>query len=388
MENFIYSVPTEIYFGSGQLNVLGRRIKKLGATKILICFGSERIKTSGLLDEIIGQLNNQGISNALLPGIQPNPRIDSVREGIKICRRENIDLILAVGGGSVIDCAKIIAAGFYHDGDPWDFFIRQARIEAALPVGSVLTLAATGSEMNCSAVISNPETSEKLPIGSPLLRPVFSILDPELTFSVPPYHTAAGVVDIMSHVFEQYFSPAQGTYLNDRMCEAIIKTCIYYGPRAVAQGDDYEARANLLWAGSLALNDLLEMGTGGGDWAVHMIEHEVSAIYDTSHGAGLAIIYPTWMEHVLSDDNVEKFYNLAVNVWNIQGKDRMDVARKGILTLREFFTSIGMPSRLRDVGVEGPRINEMAEKATAWGDLGTFQTLDAGEIAKILRLAY
>ena len=388
MENFIYSISTEIFFGRGQLNILGRGIKKYGGTRILVCYGSERIKKSGLLDDIAELLNNQGIFHTILPGIQPNPRIDSVREGVKICRNENIDFILAVGGGSVIDCAKSIAAGFFHDGDPWEFFIRQARIEAALPVASVLTIAATGSEMNGNAVISNPETSEKLPVASPLLRPVFSILDPELTFSVPPYHTAAGVADIMAHVFEQYFTPVRETYLNDRMCEAVLKTCIHYGPKAVAQGDNYDARANLLWAGSIALNDQLAMGTDGGDWAVHMIEHEVSAIYDISHGAGLAILYPAWMEHVLSESNMEKFYNLAVNVWNIAGTDRMTVAKKGIQALRDFFRLLGLPSRLSETGVEGPRINEMAEKATAWGDLGTFYTLDAGEIAKILRLAY
>ncbi len=388
MDNFIYSIPTEIYFGRGQVNVVDRMIKKYGGSRVLVCYGSDRVKTSGLLDDITELFKAQEIYYTELSGIRPNPRIDSVREGVSICRKENIDFILAVGGGSVIDCAKTIAAGFFHEGDPWDFFVRQAKIKGALPVASILTLAATGSEMNGNAVISNPETSEKLPVGSPLLRPVFSILDPELSFTVPPFHTAAGTADIMAHVFEQYFTPVQGTYLNDRLCEAVLETCIVYGPRAVTDGNDYEARANLMWAGTLALNDLLAMGTDGGDWAVHMIEHEVSAIYDISHGAGLAVLYPAWMEHVLSEENSGKFYSLAVNLWNIQGTDRMSVARKGITALREFFKKMGLPSRLSETGVEGPRINEMAAKAAAWGDLGTFRTLDEQEIAKILRLAY
>jgi hypothetical protein len=297
-----------------------------------------------------------------------------------------LDFILAVGGGSVLDSAKAIAAGFYYQGDPWYFYIKKASVKNALPIGTILTLPATGSEMNGNSVISDEVTESKLAIGSLLLYPKFSILDPTYTFSLPPEQTAAGVVDIMSHIFEQYFSPESGTAVPDRLAEALLKVCIHYGPIALAEPQNYEARANILWAGSLALNGLISYGKTG-DWATHTIEHELSAIYDITHGVGLALLTPFWMEYVLSEQTVKKFVVYAQNVWGIVLNDDFAAARLAIDKTREFFKSIGMPTTLRAVGIDEQRLEEMAQKAIRFGAPGNFKKLNSADVLQILKNA-
>lgn len=388
MDNFTLNIPTKIFFGRNQIKVLGRQIEKYGGKRVLICYGSKRIKKEGLFQTITDKLADRGLYFAELGGIEPNPRITSVREGVKICREENIDFILAVGGGSVIDCAKVIAGSVSYDGDPWDFCLRKAAISKALPIGTVLTLAATGSESNGNAVISNVETKQKLPVYSPILWPKFSILDPEYTYSVPPFHTAAGIADIMSHIFEQYFSSTADTFTQDRLAEALLKTCLKYAPVVMENPNDYTARAEILWAGNLALNTLLSLGKEG-DWANHAIEHEVSAIFDISHGAGLAVLFPNWMKYVMDDTNADKFYQLAVNVFGVaESSDKKAAALEGIDRLRSFYNSIGMPSKLSETGVEEESLQIMAEGAVRFGEIGTFKKLKSKDVLAILKMAY
>lgn len=387
MENFNYVVPTAIYFGKGQAAQTGAAVAGYGKN-ILALYGSDRVKTSGLLGRVEKSLTDSGVKYTELGGVQPNPRIALVREAVELCKSQGIDFILAVGGGSVLDSAKAIAAGAQYAGDTWDFFARKARPQSALPLGAVLTLAATGSEMNGGCVISNPDAEQKLAMVESFLFPKFSILDPELTFTVNAYQTAAGAVDIMSHVYEQYFSPTKDTFVQDRLSEAILKTIIEFAPVAIRKPDDYNARANILWAGSIALNGLLSTGKAG-DWATHGIEHEVSAIYDVTHGAGLAALTPAWMNHVLNDSTVERFYTHAVNVWGVNPSgDKMSVAREGIRKTAEFFKSLGMPSTLKELGVEKEKFAEMAKRNIAYGYPGAFKVLNEADIVSILEAAY
>lgn len=386
MLNFDLSIPTTIHFGKGKIDKLADAVQQRG-TRILLTYGGKSIKENGLYASVTDILKKHAIPFIELSGIKPNPSITSVREGVRLCKEHDLDFILAVGGGSVIDASKAIAAGACYDGDPWDFCMRKALVKKALKIGTILTLAATGSEMNGGAVISNEETLEKRGMGSPILRPAFSILDPEYTCTVPPHQTAAGTADIMSHVFEQYFSPTPHTFVQDRLAEALLLTCIEYGPIAYKYPNHYEARAQLMWASTLALNGILSAGKMG-DWSTHMIEHEVSAVYDITHGTGLAIITPAWMEHVLSADTLPKFTTYARNVWNIHESDDTTAAKKAIAATRDFFTSLGIPSRLRDVGVENTRFGEMADKAMAFGDLGNFKKLTRNNIITILENSY
>jgi len=386
MLNFNLQLPTRILFGQGKIAELGQEILKYG-NSVLLVYGGGSIKRSGLYDRIMQILKNNAISCVELSGVQANPRISSVRQGVDLCREYQVDLVLAVGGGSSIDCAKTIAAGARYEGDAWDFFSRKARITNALPVAAVLTLAATGSEMNPFAVISNPASGEKLGTGSPSLIPQFSIMDPAYTYTVPAEQTAAGTVDIMSHIFEQYFSPTAGTYIQDRLAEAMLKTCIHYGPIAMAEPENYEARANLMWTGSLALNGLLSSGKLT-DWATHDIEHELSALYDITHGLGLAILTPYWMSHVLNEQTAGKMAEYARNVWGVEGAEDSNAARYGIAKTSDFFRSLGLPGNLKDIGMEANRLEEIAAKATSRGTLGTFKKLSCEDVLKILQAAY
>ncbi len=388
MENFTFSTPTEIFFGTSQINVIGEQILKHGGTHVLICYGSNRIKENGLFDTIVKILKKNNIAFSELVGIMPNPRIASVREGIEICKKDKVDFLLAVGGGSVIDCAKAIAAGVHYDGDPWDFFIEKAEMVDALPLASILTLAATGSEMNGNTVITNRETLEKQSTGSPMLKPLFSVLDPEYTYTVPEHHTAAGVVDTMSHVFEQYFSSGDETFLQSRLAEAILSTVMHYGPIAIENPKDYEARANLLWASTLALNNLLSFGQPG-DWACHAIEHAISGISDITHGVGLAIVTPAWMDYVLDSHNKLKFYSLSVNVFGaLSGKNDTLTAKSSVVNTREFFNSLGVPGKLSDVGISKDQLEEIAQKAVRFGPIGTLKELKYDDVLTILKKAF
>lgn len=389
MENFTYYIPTKILFGKGQVKKLGKEILPYGQ-KILLLYGKNSIKTNGVYDLVINSLAEHNISFVELSGVDPNPRIETVKHGAELCKKHNLDLVLAVGGGSTIDCAKAIALQAKYDGDVWeDFYVNKkyALAQEALPVASVLTLAATGSEMNKNSVISNLTTNQKLGFGHDILKPVFSILDPTFTFTVNKYQTAAGVVDIMSHLFEQYFSPDKEGYIQSRIIEAILKTVIHYGPKAYDVPDDYEARANIMWASSLALNGLPSYGKVSTDWATHIIEHELSAHYDITHGVGLGILTPYWMEYVLTPENAHRFVDYGKTIWKIPGDNPMDIARKSIELTREFFSSLGIPENLSDIGIDDSKFIEMAEGATTYGPIGTMKKLEKDDVLAILESA-
>ena len=387
MLNFRFETPTAILFGSGQLENLAAEILKY-SDRILLVYGGGSIKKTGLYDKITGILNQNNIFFRELSGVQPNPRVTSVREGVKICREHQLGFILAAGGGSTIDCSKHIAASVKYEGDPWDLVIKRISIPEPIPIGTILTLAATGSEMNAGAVISNDETREKLPYRDDRLKPRFSILDPVLTYSVNRKYTAAGVADIMSHIFEQYFSEEKGTDISDRLAEAMLKVCITYGPVAIEEPENYTARANLMWTSSLALNGLIQMGKGWGDWATHIIEHELSAFYDITHGEGLAIITPFWMNYVLDESNARKFAELGRNVWNISEENDLEAARKTIRKVREFFQSIGLPVSLSEVGIHDEKLEEMSANAVRFGGYtGTYKKLRKEDVLIILKTA-
>lgn len=384
MLNFDYSIPTNIFFGKDQIKVLGREIKRYG-NKVLLVYGGGSIKKNGIYDKVIDIFKKENIEYHELSGVEPNPRITSVREGIEICRENDIEFILAVGGGSTIDCSKVIAAGYYYEGDPWDIVLDSSKISDALPLASILTLSATGSEMDKGAVISNLETNQKLSTGHPSMAPKFSILDPSYTFSVPKHQTAAGVVDIMSHIFETYFSNTKEAYLQNRMSEALLKTCINYGKKAMENPTDYEARANLMWAGSLAINGLLSYGKTT-EWSVHDMEHELSAFYDITHGVGLSILTPNWMEYALNEDTLDKFVEYGVNVWDIcDSNDKKDIARLAIEKTRAYFKSLDMPMTLREVGIGEEKLDQMARQATERGKLGSFKSLDEEDVLEIYK---
>ena len=374
MKNFNYHIPTDIYFGKGKIRVLGDKITAIGQN-ILLVYGGGSIK------------KRAGVTVSELPGVEPNPRIQSVRKGIEICRAKGIEGVLAVGGGSTIDCAKVIAAGACYEGDAWELVLDARKITKALPVASVLTLAATGSEMDGFAVISDMEKNEKWGTGNDITKPVFSILDPEYTFSVSKYQTACGTSDIMSHTFENYFNRVPGAYLQARMAEGILKTCIKYAPVAMEEPDNYEARANLMWASSLAINGLISYGEDAA-WAVHPMEHELSAFYDITHGAGLALLTPYWMQYVLREETLPRFVEYGVNVWGIDPEQEdMAIARQAITKTREFFDSIGMPSHLSELDIDDTHFDVMAMKAAAGGLAYGFVPLDKQDVRRIYEMA-
>jgi alcohol dehydrogenase YqhD (iron-dependent ADH family) len=384
MRNFEYWNPTRLFFGRGETDRVGQECRKYGE-RVLLAYGGGSIKKTGLYDRIVRRLQEAGCSVTELSGIQPNPRISKVREGVEICRKEKVNVVLAVGGGSVIDTAKIVAAGACYDGDPWDFFTGKSIPERKLPLGTVLTLAATGSEMNRNAVITNDETKEKLVVKNPVLFPDFSILDPENTFTVPKDHTVYGIVDMMAHVFEQYFHPVPETPLQDRLAESIMKTIIEYTPRVLENPKDYDARATIMWCGTLALNHLIEAGLTG-DWATHRMELELSGVYDIPHGAGLAILFPQWMEYVLPLIP-KKFAQFAERVWDIPRNGRSDeeLGRAGIERTRQWFREIGAPTRLREAGIGEERLEEMAERVAKRGPIGSVKVLTKEDILAIYR---
>ncbi|NPA36744.1 MAG: iron-containing alcohol dehydrogenase [Chlorobi bacterium] len=386
MKNFNFIAPTKILFGKNKVNELGNEIKQHG-TRVLFAYGTGSIKKTGLYDKVVEQLTQAGIEYFELDGIKPNPDISSVREGIKICRENNVDFVLAVGGGSVIDCSKAVAAGVPYAGDAWDFLMRKAAVKNPLPVGTILTLAATGSEMNGNSVISNKETGEKRAFGDDSLRPKFSILDPVNTFTVNKWQTAAGTVDIISHIFEQYFTPDKGTFVQDAIAEGIVNTCVKYGPVALEEPENYEARANLMWSSSLALNGLTGTGKIFGDWATHDIEHELSAYNDLTHGAGLAILFPVWLEYVLDEIRAIKIARMSRSCFGVTDDDDMQAAKNGIKAIRNFFTSLGMPATLTEVNITAENFDHMAESACRFGPLGMFKKLGPQQVKDILNMA-
>ncbi|AHF06812.1 iron-containing alcohol dehydrogenase [Desulfitobacterium metallireducens] len=387
MRNFNYSTPTQIFFGKDQINVLSEQIRIFGGSRVLLVYGGGSIKRIGLYDKVLEILKTNDLSLFELGGIDPNPRIESVRQGIKICRDNNLDFVLAVGGGSSIDCAKLIAAGFYYESDPWNLMIGKAKCEKTLPLGSILTLSATGSEMDNFSVISNLEAHQKIGLGNAVLVPKFSILDPTYTYSVPKKQTAAGTADIMSHTIENYFTVVKGAYLQSRLAEGILKTCIQYAPIALEDPENYEARANLMWSSSLAINGLLSYGKER-NWSCHPMEHELSAYYDITHGEGLAILTPYWMEYVLNDATVEQFKDYGINVWGLKpNEDPYIIAQQAITKTREFFVSLGLPSTLRDVNIGEENLKVMAKAATKKGTIGEFRPLTTEDVYNIYKSA-
>lgn len=385
MNDFDFHRQTRIHFGKSAIERLPEELARYGS-RVLLVTGGRSVRVSGLYDQVKGVLAKAGKKVFEVTGIQPNPRVAKVREGVDICKKEKIELILAVGGGSVIDSAKGMAMGALVGHDVWDFYLYKAVPQAAVPLGCILTLAATGTEMNGNTVVTNWETKEKQGFGSPLLQPRFSILDPRLTATVPLDQTVNGCVDIMSHVFEQYFSHTPETPLQDRMAEAILATLVEQSRRIVKDLSNYDVRANILWCGTMALNDIA-VGVGkSGDWATHGMEHELSALYDIPHGAGLAILTPQWMEHVLSDGTA-KFEQYAVRVWGVDpaGKSGRDVAREGILRTKKFFREIGAPTTLREVKIDDTNIPHMARQATRFGAIGGYRKLEAKDVEAIMR---
>lgn len=388
MDNFEFLSPTKIIFGRGVEMRVGEEVKRY-STKILLHYGGGSIKKSGLYDRIVQSLRAAGVDFIELSGVQPNPRLSLVHEGIRICRENGIGFVLAVGGGSVIDSAKAISLGVPYSGDVWDFFSNKAVPQESLPKGVVLTIPAAGSEASNSAVITNEDGWHKWGLNVELNRPQFAIMNPELTFTLPPYQTACGATDIMAHVMERYFTNTKHVDLTDRLCEGTLKAMIRNTLIAIEHPDDYDARAEMMWAGTLAHNNIL--GTGRlGDWAVHLIEQELSAIYDVPHGAGLAVVFPAWMKYMLKR-NLNQFIKFAVRVWDVpydfDNPER--TALEGIHRLEAFYRRIGMPITLKELGIPDDRLEEMASKAIKpWTTaVGNVSQLKQDEILEILKLA-
>jgi alcohol dehydrogenase len=384
MQNFTYWNPTKLIFGKNQLEQLKTEIPQYG-NNVLLVYGGGSIKRNGLYDQVIATLMDLEVNVFELSGVEPNPRISTARKGVEICKREGIDFILAVGGGSVIDCTKLIAAGAKYEGDAWDLVVKKAFAHEALPFGTILTLAATGSEMNSGSVITNWETQEKYGWGSPVTFPRFSILDPTNTFTVPKDQTIYGMVDIMSHVFEQYFHIGENTLLQDRFCESTLLTVMEAAPKLVNDLENYELRETILYSGTIALNGMLSMGSRG-DWATHNIEHAVSAVYDIPHGGGLAILFPNWMKHSLKE-NPSRFKQLAVRVFGVDptGKTDEEAGLEGIEKLREFWSALGAPSRLADYEIDNSKLEVMADKAMVNGEFGNFKKLNRDDVLEIYK---
>ena len=384
MRSFQFYNPTRLIFGKGQLEALRTEVPKYGK-KVLLVYGGGSIKRNGLYDRVLSLLNEIGAEVHELSGVEPNPRLSTVHKGAELCKTNGIELILAVGGGSVIDCAKAIAAGAKYDGDMWDFCARKAMPQDALPLATVLTMAATGSEMNSGSVITNQDTQEKLGWGSPFVFPVFSILDPVHTYSVPLDQTIYGMVDMMSHVLEHYFHLDPNTPVQLGFCETLLRTVMEAAPKLINDLENYELRETILYCGTMALNSMVSMGLAG-DWATHNIEHAVSAVYDIPHGGGLAILFPNWMKHNLHVD-VARFKRLAINVFEVnpEGKSDEQIALEGIDALRAFWTSIGAPSRLADYDIDDSQIDTMADKAMVFGPFGNFNKLEREDVVAIYK---
>ena len=389
MDNFTFYSPTYFVFGKDEEINAGHYVKRFGGSKVLIHFGGGSAQKSGLLDKIRSSLKNEGIRFVELGGVKPNPRDGLVYEGINFCRKENIDFILAVGGGSVIDSTKAIAAGAVYDGDFWDYYEGKT-VDKALPIGTVLTISAAGSEGSGDSVITKEKGMFKRATTGEALRPKFSILDPALTQTLPAYQTACGITDILAHLYERYLTNTKDVEVTDRMIEALMLTMIKEGPIAVADSNDYQSRANIMWAGMMAHNNSCGVGRSQ-DWTSHNIEHELSALYDCAHGAGLAVVMPAVFTYNLKHD-VMRFAKVAVRVWGVE----MDfehpevTALEGINALRRFLKSIGMPGNFAELGAKEEDIDELAHKC-CYGDVNTgttggFVTLNEDDVKAIYRL--
>ena len=387
MDNFNFYSPTEFVFGRDRENECGEYVKKYGGSRVLIHYGGGSAERSGLLGRVRDSLNKNGISFVELGGVQPNPRDTLVYKGIDLCRSENVNFILAVGGGSVIDSAKAIAAGVPYEGDFWDFYSGK-HVDTALPIGVVLTIAAAGSEGSGDSVVTKEDGMLKRDTGSDVLRSRFSILNPALTQTLPAYQTACGATDIMAHVFERYFTNTKEVEITDRLCEAVLITMLKETPRVIADPDNYEARANIMWAGMVAHNNIVGVGRQQ-DWNSHGIEHELSALYDCAHGAGLAVIMPAWMEFVYKH-NVMRFCQMATRVFGCQMNFEAPevTALEGIRRFRSFLHSIGMPINFAELGAKVENIPALVDKfGIGSGRTGGFVSLSAEDITEIYNIA-
>ena len=388
MNNFVFYSPTEFVFGKATEMQVGALARKHGARKVMIVYGGGSVVRSGLLDRVKQSLQEAGIEYCLMGGVQPNPVDTKVYEGIEFCRREQADMLLPVGGGSVIDTAKAIAAGVLYEGDFWDFYIGKAKVTKALKVAVVLTIPAAGSEGSGNTVITKLDGLQKLSLRVPeVLRPVFSIMNPELTYTLLPFQTACGVADMMAHIMERYFTNTQEVEIGDRLCEGTLMAIINEAPKVMRNPEDYGARANLMWAGMIAHNGTCGVGCEE-DWASHFLEHEISAIYGVTHGAGLSVIFPAWMTWMV-EHNVGKIAQYAVRVWGVpESEDKKAVALEGIGKLKNFFTSLGLPVTFKELGVENPDIDRLADslhrnKGELDGNYVKLTKLDSKEIYRL-----
>jgi len=390
LNNFRFYSPTEFVFGKDEEKNVGELLKHYGATKVLLHYGGGSIKRSGLYDRVIESMREMNIDYVEQGGVRPNPIDTDVYEGLTLCRDENVDFILAVGGGSVIDSAKAIAAGVPYEGDFWDFFDRKATVKEALPVATILTIPAAGSEGSAATVITKADEGLKRGSGSQLLRPKFSIINPELTYTLPMWHTAAGIVDMMSHIFERYISKTKDVILTDRLCESTLITIMEAARTILKEPKNYQARATLCWAGTIAHNGSLGVGREE-EWTTHGLEHELSALYDMTHGAGLAIMFPAYMKYTL-DEDVERYYQLATKAFGVPANHfhKKDVALEGIRRLENFFKELGMPIRLNETEAKKEDMPKLLNtlKRNMGESFGTFKTLTLKEAEKIYELAW
>ncbi len=389
MNNFIFYSPTEFVFGRETEFQTGMLVRKYGGHKVMIVYGGGSVIRSGLLSRVESSLQKSGIDYCMLGGIQPNPIDTKVYEGIELCRKENVDMLLAVGGGSVIDTAKAIAAGVPYEGDFWDFYIGKVTVMEALKVAVVLTIPAAGSEGSGNTVITKQTTLQKLSLRAPgVLRPVFAVMNPELTYTLPPFQTACGIADMMAHIMERYFTNTKEVEVGDRLCEGVLLAIIREAEIVMKEPANYNARANLMWCGTIAHNGTCGVGSEE-DWASHFLEHEVSAIYNVTHGAGLSVIFPAWMTWMV-EHNVDKIVQFAVRVWGVpESEDKKAVALEGISRLKAFFQSIGLPVTFRQLGIESPDIDRLANSLHSnkgeW--VGNYVKLKKEDSKEIYRLA-
>ena len=391
MNDFEFYSPTKFVFGRGAEKRTGALVREFGGTKVLLHFGGGSIRRNGAYDAVAASLAEAGLPFVELGGVQPNPRSRLVREGIALCRREGVDFVLAVGGGSVIDSSKAIAFGTLYEGDFADYYFgkdvkNQPAVPAALPVGTVLTIAAAGSEGSANSIINLEPGNLKRGATGDRLRPKFSVLNPEFTFSLPPYQTACGLTDIFAHVVERYFTPTQEVEVTDALCEAVMRTVVKESARLMADPRDYEARANVMWAGTVAHNNICGVGRAQ-DWSSHGIEHELSALYDCAHGAGLAVVMPAWMEYVMEQD-VSRFARFAERVFDVTAPDPLSAAKEGLRRYRDWLRSMGMPLTFAELGAREEDIPQLVANLRLNGNtLGAFRPLAEADVAAILKLA-
>lgn len=385
MENFFYSIPTKVYFGTDALDNLAECVLQYG-NRVLIVYGGGSIKRSGLYDKVLDIFKANEIEAVELPGVEPNPRLSTVIKGVDLCRREYVDVVIPMGGGSTIDCAKAIAAGVKYEGNPWDLVEDGDKIQEALPIIAIPTAAATGSEMDPYAVITNEELKLKRDLASDALYPAYALMNPEYTYTVPAYQTAAGTADIFSHILEVYFNNTEDTYMQDRVMEALMKTCVKYGPVACKEPTNYDARANLMWTSEWAINGFIACGRPG-PWPAHSIEHQLSAQYDVTHGHGLAIIIPALMKYILNEKSLKRFVSYGINVFGIDAElEKFEIAKRAIEETAKFFENMGLSLTLQSIGItEQAKFKEMAEIAASEGLEECLVPLNAEDVELIYK---